>query len=133
MRYSEVLSGFYRIYFLNKEDADTCDLFFTAAAHEFWRSVEAKGTRYEAMHEHLWRRSLACLKYAISEYATFEFAIDPSCSPLGLDRPEGWSPFDPRLPDVRMFASLQPDNRFPIGMPHKNTEHLFDIRVHLSA
>lgn len=61
----------------------------------------------------------------------FESAIDPSGN--GLYLRESWDPFSLALPDEKMFDSMKPDVRYPLGVPHASDQFTFDLVPHLAA
>lgn len=132
MRYSQILSSFYQIYFTEQCDADDCDRYFTAASVHWKLFVISKGTEVGNSHFHRYMQHLMCMKYVVVSFAIFDLAIDPSGS--GLDNPNAWCSYQTvGKPDENMFDSMPPYDFTP-GQCHPSDEFLFNLPpIHLAA
>ena len=122
MRYSQVIGECYHKISLPKRQRERLDLFFTAAAHHFYRFKETRrSSPEEDFHDFLFRAHMRELMRVIYEHGDFALAIDPSGR--GLHIRARWKPENLErlgLPDREMFGAMYPDSRYEINEHHPN-------------
>lgn len=131
MRYSKVLSSFYRIS-LSDVDRDLLDCAFTAASHHFLMLRLCRQGEERTFHLLRHRAHLQWLMSIVYLRGDFTKARDESLR--GLERRSQWNPnMNFSLPDPKMFNSMNPDPSCGIGQPHPSDWYLdpHDLAVEL--
>jgi hypothetical protein len=135
MRYSQIIGECYHKISLPKRQRDRLDLFFTGAAHHFYRFKESRrDSPEEGFHDLLFRAHMRELMRVIYEHGDFALAIDPSG--LGLHIRARWKPDNLErlgLPDREMFGEMYPDPRCGINECHPNDRELPLCAIRRSA
>lgn len=133
MRYSEIIgAGCYGIR-LMPDEYEMVDVYFSGAAHHYWRWKEVADRNSLLADFHLVRhrahlRHLMELVYLSGDFSQ---VLDPTL--CDMDERETWNPDNRCIPDSEMLDEMSADPRAPAGIEHNLDRYLQHLKGPVAA